>query len=79
MYKRQLWFLQGPGFEVVPAWRWQQEQSLQANDPGRKAMSREQVERFVQFFERTSRQAMASLSGLAERTITLDKQRNVKM
>ena len=42
-------------------------------------MSREQVERFVQFFERTSRQAMASLSGLAERTITLDKQRNVKM
>ena len=75
----KLWFLQGPGFEVVPAWRWQQEQSLQANDPGRKAMSREQVERFVQFFERTSRQAMASLSGLAERTITLDKQRNVKM
>ena len=73
----KLWFLQGPGFDVVPAWRWQQEQSLQANDPGRKAMSRAEVERFVQFFERVSRQALRTLPSIAERTITLDKERHV--
>ena len=73
----KLWFLQGPGFDVVPEWRWQQEQSLQANDPGRKAMTRAEIERFVQFFERVSRQALRTLPALAERTITLDKERHV--
>ena len=33
-----LLFLQGPGFEVVPDWRWQQEQTLQAAHPDRQAM-----------------------------------------
>ncbi len=68
------WFLRGPGFEVVPEWRWQQEQSLQAAQPGRTAMSRMQVERFVQFFERVSRQALKTLPAIAERTIHLDSQ-----
>ena len=72
----KLWFLQGPGFDVVPAWRWQQEQSLQAADRARKAMSRAEVERFVQFFERVSRQALRTLPSIAERTITLDKERH---
>ena len=53
-----LWFLQGPGFDVVPEWRWQQEQTLQAAEPSRHAMSRLEIERFVQFFERVSRQAL---------------------
>ena len=71
-----LWFLQGPGFEVVPEWRWQQEQALQAADPSRKSMARGEVERFVQFFERVSRQALRTLPALAERTVPLDRQRN---
>jgi D-glycerate 3-kinase len=68
-------FLQGPGFDIVPTWRWQQEQSLQAAHPDRQAMTQPQVERFVQFFERVSRQAMRTLPALAERTIRLDAQR----
>ena len=72
----RLLFLQGPGFDIVPDWRWQQEQSLQAAHPDRKAMTREQVERFVQFFERTSRQAMRILPEIADRTVRLDAQRN---
>ncbi|WP_199268689.1 kinase [Cognatiluteimonas profundi] len=72
----RLLFLQGPGFEIVPQWRWQQEQTLQAAHPDRQAMSREQVERFVQFFERVSRQAMRTLPGIADRTIRLDAQRH---
>jgi D-glycerate 3-kinase len=70
-----LWWLQGPDFEVVPGWRWQQEQSLQASDPGRAGMDRAQVARFVQLFERVSRQALRTLPVIAERTIRLDAQR----
>ena len=72
----RLLFLQGPGFDIVPHWRWQQEQTLQAAHPDRQAMTPEQVERFVQFFERVSRQSMQTLPDIAERTIRLDAQRN---
>lgn len=71
----RLLFLQGPGFEVVPGWRWQQEQTLQAANPGRPAMTRAQVERFVQFFERVSRQAWRTLGAIADRKIALDATR----
>ena len=70
-----LWWLQGPDFEVVPEWRWQQEQALQAADRARTGMDRAQVERFVQLFERVSRQALRTLPAIAERTIRLDAQR----
>ena len=70
-----LWFLQPPGFEVVPEWRWQQEQALQAGDPSRKAMDRAQVERFVQHYERTSRQALRTLPAIADRVVPLDAER----
>jgi D-glycerate 3-kinase len=71
----RLLLLQGPGFDVVPRWRWQQEQTLQAANPGRQAMTQAQVERFVQFFERVSRQAMRTWPSIADRTIRLDAQR----
>lgn len=78
----QLWtrlprmlFLQGPGFEIVPEWRWQQEQTLQAQHPGRQAMTHAQVMRFVQFFERVSRQALRTWPGIADETIRLDADR----
>ena len=72
----RLLFLQGPGFDIVPQWRWQQEQTLQAQHPGRQAMAHAQVLRFVQFFERVSRQAMRTLPSIAQRTIRLDAQRH---
>jgi len=71
---RLLW-LRGPGFDAVPEWRWQQEQSLQRSDPARTAMTRPQVERFVQHFERVSRQAWRTLPGIADWTVELDAQR----
>jgi D-glycerate 3-kinase len=70
-----LWFLQGPDFDVVPGWRWQQELSLQAGNPERAAMSRAQVEHFVQLFERVSRQALRTLPTIADKTVVLDEQR----
>jgi D-glycerate 3-kinase len=70
-----LLLLQGPGFEVVPDWRWQQECTLQDAHPGRQAMTRPQVERFVQFFERVSRQALRALPAIADRVVRLDAAR----
>jgi len=73
----RLWFLQPPDFSVVPRWRWQQEQNLQAAQPGRSSMSRAQLERFVQYYERVSRQALRTLPALADRVVVLDDQRRV--
>lgn len=77
LWARMPWllFLRGPGFEVVRDWRWQQERTLQAAHPGRRAMSRAQVLRFVLFFERVSRQALATLPAIADRVIELDSGR----
>lgn len=72
----RLLFLRGPGFELVPDWRWQQEVTLQAAHPRRRAMSRAAVARFAQFFERVSRQALRTLPAIAERTIGIDAERD---
>ncbi|KAF1016083.1 MAG: hypothetical protein GAK31_01567 [Stenotrophomonas maltophilia] len=73
----RLWFLQPPDFAVVPRWRWQQEQAMQAAQPGRTGMNRSQLERFVQYYERVSRQALATLPSVADRLIALDDQRRI--
>lgn len=70
-----LWFLHGPGFEIVTHWRWQQEQGLLAAHPHRSGMDRPALERFVSLFERVSRQAMQTLPDIADKTIALDAQR----
>lgn len=71
----RLLFLQPPGFDVVPAWRWQQEQALLARDPARTGMTRAGVERFVQHYERVSRQALRALPAIADRVLPLDAER----
>ncbi|UNK50749.1 kinase [Lysobacter sp. S4-A87] len=79
----RLLFLQPPGFEAVPQWRWQQEQALASQArarrahqaPARQAMSEAALQRFVQLFERVSRQALRRLPGIAEWTLPLDARR----
>lgn len=73
----RLLFLQPPGFASVPEWRWQQELALRARTGPRtpRAMTRPQLERFVQLFERVSRQALRCLPGLADMTVRLDERR----
>lgn len=72
-----LLFLQGPGFEQVPEWRGQQERTLAAANPGRRTMTQAEVARFVLFFERVSRQALATLPGIADWTVRVDAQRRL--
>ncbi len=73
----RLWFLQPPDVAVVPRWRWQQEQALQAAQPGRSGMTRSQLERFVQHYERVSRLSLRSLPSLADHVVALDSERRV--
>jgi len=71
----RLLLLEAPSFEVVPAWRWQAEQALLAARPGAVGMDRGDVERFVQHCERTGRQALRTLPGIADRIVALDARR----
>ncbi|MCL6713845.1 hypothetical protein M8R20_43420 [Pseudomonas sp. R2.Fl] len=71
----RLWFLQPPGFEVVASWRAQQERQLARARPDAASMDDAGVARFVQFFERVSRQALRTLPDLADRTLALDERR----
>jgi D-glycerate 3-kinase len=73
----RLLFLQGPGFGIVPTWRWQQERSLQAANPRRRAMNKSEVERFVLFFERVSRQALRRLPAIADWRLRIDARRRI--
>lgn len=78
---RLLW-LQPPDFAPVARWRWQQEQAMRAAphavQPGRVGMTRAEVARFVQHFERVSRQALRTLPAIADRTLVLDERRRVR-
>lgn len=69
-----LLFLQPPGFAIIPEWRWQQE-CTRVQDPGAPRMDRAQVDRFVQHYERTSRQALRMLPAIADRVVALDAER----
>ncbi|MGH8052026.1 MAG: kinase [Arenimonas sp.] len=68
-------FLQGPGFDQVKQWRWQQEQSLQAANPDRQVMTKKEVETFILLFERTSRSVFPQLPTKVDRIVRLDKSR----
>lgn len=73
----RLLFLQPPGFDVVFDWRLQQEQALQAAQPGRGGMDAAGVARFVQHYERVSRQALRTLPDLADVVVRLDAERRL--
>ncbi|WP_133500311.1 kinase [Cognatilysobacter terrigena] len=71
----RLLYLQPPSFDVVPQWRWQQECEALAARPGTTGMSRLEVDRFVQLFERVTRRGMATLPAIADHVVRLDTQR----
>lgn len=70
----RLLFLAAPDFETVPEWRWQQERELAAGDD-RRGMSRAQLNRFVQHYERLTRHMLRTMPAIAGRTVVLDAQR----
>jgi D-glycerate 3-kinase len=72
----RLVLLQAPGFDVVMEWRLEQEEELRASSgdsPG--VMSREQVARFIQHYERITRHILDEMPGRADLVVRLDKER----
>ena len=70
-----LWFLQPPGFETVHAWRGEQERALQVAHPGHTGMDGATLDRFIQHYERVSRQALRTMPGIADACVALDSER----
>jgi D-glycerate 3-kinase len=66
--------LAAPGFEVVRAWRTEQEHKLRARDGG--GMSDEEVARFVQHYERLTRWILEKMPARADWTIPLAPDRS---
>ena len=74
--------LAAPDFDCVLAWRSEQEQKLResvANDSITKALqSPEDLHRFVQHYERLTKECLARLPGRVSYLLSLDVQRNVR-
>ena len=68
-------FLEAPGFDIVPAWRNQQEADLLGVDPARlPAAERIRLAGFIQYFERLTRHMLAG-GVRADMTVQLDRNR----
>jgi len=67
--------LAAPGFEVVRRWRGEQEAELRAE--GRGGMSDDELDRFVQHYERLTRHILADMPGYADLMIRLDADRRI--
>jgi D-glycerate 3-kinase len=68
-----------PSFEVVAAWRLEQEQALRdrrAGDPAARFLSAEEVSVFVRFYERVTRHLLAEMPARADVVVWLDETRN---
>jgi D-glycerate 3-kinase len=73
----ELAFLQAPSFDVVLNWRDQQERALRQRHAVH-AQTTRQLERFLQHYERLSRQALKKLPALADLRLVLDAKRGVR-
>lgn len=71
----KLVFMQAPGFDAILRWRLEQEEKLAAVSSGSASglMDKEQVTRFIQFFERLTRVNLATLPDAADIVFTLDE------
>ncbi len=71
-------FLQAPAFDVVLDWRLQQEDQLRVKSggDGEHLMTRAQVARFIQHYERITRQLLIEMPGRADLLVLLDAERS---
>jgi len=75
----RLILLRAPGFEVVRAWRTEQEEDLRraAGNGPRAGMSNAEIETFIQHYERLTRHILEEMPARADLTIGLDENRCV--
>ena len=72
--------LSASGFEVVRAWRIQQEHTVRAQVGGSgRTMSDAEIGVFIQHYERLTRHILADMPAYADLTLRLDAQREVQV
>lgn len=71
----RLVLLRAPDFGVVRGWRIEQEQALRGATGG--GMADEDIDRFIQHYERLTRHILAEMPNRADRTIQLDEARRI--
>ncbi len=74
--------LAAPGFDCVEAWRWQQEEALRnqlnrQGKPGDRLLSRQQLGRFLQHFQRWTEHGLRILPTRVHLCLSLDRERRV--
>jgi D-glycerate 3-kinase len=81
LYRRvdQWVMLQAPSFDCVYRWRLEQEQKLadQAVTETDRIMSEEQIARFIQYYQRLTRQCLQQLPPVVDHLFVLDEQRHI--
>ncbi len=72
-------FLQAPSFEAILAWRLLQEEKLasRTNHHAPGLMSRAQIQRFIQFYERLTRANLQTLPAKADFVFVFDETHNI--
>jgi D-glycerate 3-kinase len=70
----RLILLEAPGFEVVRAWRTEQEEDLR-RETGNGGMSDAEIETFIQHYERLTRHILDEMPARADLVIALDEKR----
>lgn len=71
-----LTLLAAPAWDVVPAWRMEQERDMQRRARSETAMDAAAIARFVQHYERLTRHILAEMPARADLTIRLDRDRS---
>ncbi len=75
----RLVLLAAPGFEVVRAWRVQQEHDLRRRvGEGARTMSDDEVGVFIQHYERLTRHILSDMPAYADLTLRLDERRHLR-
>lgn len=76
----RLAYLRPPAFEIVKAWRWELERSIAAERRSAEApglLDEDEIDFFVQHYERITRRMMSDLPSRADITLQLDERRRV--
>ena len=73
----RLVLLRAPGFEIVRAWRTEQERDLRRDAGDGAGMRDAEIETFIQHYERLTRHILDEMPARADLTIALDEKRSV--
>ena len=74
----ELIFLKVPSFKYVYKWRLLQEKKLQRNSKGKKIMNKEELKRFIMFYERITRNMIKTLASNSKVLINIDTKHRLK-